>query len=428
MLLAVIYDILLFFLGLIASPIVFYRLIVKNKYRASFWNRLGFRFPLIDKGTRPLIWIHAVSVGETKAVANLAQTIKNEWNNPIILISSVTETGHAEAKKSLPFADYHVYLPLDLSWIIGSIVRRVQPDRLILTESDFWFNFLRAAKNVGAKTALVNGKISDRSFERFKKNSWFHKILFSFIDRYCVQSEAYADRFKQLGVPENKIFVTGNLKYDEANDFTSPGALEEWKKSLGIKKEELILVLGSTHDPEEKLLFTTLNEVWKKVPNLKVIVAPRHPERFSEVAGILKDLSLPFVTYSQKEDREGHEKVILIDAMGLLRKCYQIADVGLVAGSYTTKVGGHSIIEPSHYGVPVIYGPYMYKQQDMVELMKKNNAGLQVSQEGLCEVLTQLLSDPEERRKIGEAGAQMIRDLHGTTKKTEKSLIEMRDM
>lgn len=428
MLLPIIYDLLLIILALFASPIVLYRVIFKKKYRASFWQRLGFSFPVIDKGSRPLIWIHAVSVGETKAVSNLVKSIKKEWNNPIILISSVTETGHAEAKRCLSFADYHVYLPLDFRWLIGPIVRKVRPDFVILTESDFWLNFLRASKKCGAKVALVNGKISVRSFERFQKNSWFHKVLFSYIDLYCTQSELYADRFKGLGVPENKIIVTGNLKYDEADDFLPPEALQAWKKKLGIQEDQLILVLGSTHDPEEKLIFTALKEVWKTIPNLTVIIAPRHPERFSEVAGILRQFQIPFVAHSQIDKREGNESVILIDGMGLLRKCYQIADIALVAGSYTPKVGGHSIIEPSHYGIPVIYGPYMHSQHDMVDLVKKYQAGLEVSPEQLYSTLMLLLSNPDERRKIGEAGARMIKDLHGITNKTEKSLRKITDI
>lgn len=421
----IIYNLVLFVLAVIAFPVVLYRVIVKKKYRTSIWQRFGFGFPIIEKGNRPLIWIHAVSVGETKGIANLARIIKNEWDNPILLVSSITETGHAEAKRSLPFADYHVYLPIDFPFIIGPIMRRIRPDYVILTESEFWFNFLRGAKKVRAKTALVNGKISVRSLERFKKYRRFHQALFSMIDYYCVQSDLYASRFKELDIPENKITVTGNLKYDEADDFLPKDLLLEWKRCLGIADDQLVLVLGSTHDPEEKLIFNTMIEVWKKIPNVTVIVAPRHPERFPEVRNILDQLQIPYVAYSQKESRKGYEKVVLIDSMGLLRKCYQIADVALVAGSYTPRVGGHSIIEPCHYGIPVIYGPYMHTQQDMVDLVQKYQAGLQVPPEGLYEALTKLLSNADEREKLGDAGMKMIKNLHGITKKTEKSLREI---
>jgi 3-deoxy-D-manno-octulosonic-acid transferase len=428
MLLAIIYDLILVFLAIIASPFVLYRLVFKKKYRSSFWQRIGFGFPVIHKGSRPLIWIHAVSLGETKAVANLAKLIKEEWDNPIILISSVTETGHAEAKRNLPFADYHVYLPLDFGSLIGPIVNRVAPDYVILTESDFWLNFLKSAKSTGANIALVNGKISHRSFERFKKIHWFQKTLFSYIDLFCTQTDLYATRFKALGIPNEKIIVTGNLKYDETDDFLPTAVLQDWKNKLKISDDELILVLGSTHDPEEKMIFNVLKDIWKLIPNLTVIIAPRHPERFQEVERIIHQLQIPLSIYSKIEKRQGNEPVILIDGMGLLRKCYQIADIALVAGSYTQKVGGHSIIEPSHYGIPVIYGPFMQTQSDMVELLRTYNAGLQVPLEGLYSTLMLLLTEPEERKKIGEAGTRMMKELHGITKKTEKSLRKIRHL
>ena len=180
MILSFFYEIALWLLALIYLPKLIYDYFFRKKYNQSIARRLGFNFPLITKGKRSLVWVHAVSVGETKAISSLIKTIRNQLNNPIIVISSITETGHDEAKRSIQLADYHVYLPIDFRFIIRPIIKRAAPDLVILTETDFWYNFLKSAKDSGAVIALVNGKISERSFRRFKKTPYFTKetILF----------------------------------------------------------------------------------------------------------------------------------------------------------------------------------------------------------------------------------------------------------
>ncbi len=424
MIFKIFYELGLIVLALVAMPMFLYRLIFEKKYRSNILHRLGFDFPKINKQNRPLIWIHAASIGETKAIATLAKKIKIEWDNPIILISSVTETGHAEALKSIPEADFHAYLPFDFGWIIRPIVKRIQPNLVILSESEFWFNFLDASKKNKAKVVLVNGKLSLRSLNRFSKFHWAVDPFFNSIDLFCVQGELYAERFRQLGIPQEKISVTGNLKFDEKDDSMPPEEREQWRNTLGIDSNRPILVLGSTHDPEEKLFLDQLEEVWKKFPSLAVIIVPRHKERFNEVASLLDAQKIPFAIFSLKTPCEG-KKVLLMDAMGVLRKCYQIANIAFVGGTYTPKVGGHSIIEPARYGVPVIYGPYMYSQPDMIELVQRYKAGLQVPSEAVSATLIDLLSSPAKVSEMGASGLRMLADLQGITNKTEKCLKEI---
>lgn len=413
------YDIALLLLSLFQLPKMLYMRIFHKKYRDSLAKKFGKGFPPITKGDRTLIWIHAVSVGETKAVAPLAKLLQTELANPFILISSGTETGHAEAQRSIPSADAHVYLPFDFSWIIKPIVKQVAPDLVILCESDFWFNFLTESKKQGAKIALINGKMSERSFQRYRKVPRFAKALFAPFDSLCIQSVHYEERFQNLGLPIEKMHVTGNIKFDDSPQALSTEQLNTWKTSLGLSKEDLILVVGSCHDPEEKLVLDAAEKLWKRFPTLRILLVPRHPERFNEVSTLLQQRGIPYRRYTELN---GHPtigvKVLLMDTMGLLRKCYQLADVAMVGGSFTERVGGHNIIEPAWYGVPVLFGPHMHSQPELLELVNDYRSGQQVPAEALESALNQLLENEAQRKNLGQAGLKLVGDMQGATRRT----------
>lgn len=417
MLLSFFYEISLILLGLAALPKMLYMRLLHNKYRQSFSKRFGKDFPRIEKNGRYLIWIHAVSVGETKVAASMVKMLKAELNNPLIVVSSVTETGHAEAQRSIPLADHHVYLPFDFGWIMKPIIKKVSPDLVILCESDFWYNFLNTAKKQGAQVALINGKISEESMKLFKKAAWFSERLFALIDVFCIQNRHYKERFEDLGVPPEKITVTGNMKFDDACPQLTPEQLNAWKKQLGIREGDQVLVIGSTHDPEEKQFLALLQDLWQDHPKLKVILVPRHPERFNEVASIIQRQNISFQRFTSMNGQDP-VKVILMDAMGLLRKCYQLADVALVGGSFTNKVGGHNIMEPSWYGVPVLFGPFMHAQPELVELVEEYGSGEQVGMGNLGIVLDNILKNAEKRQSLGKAGLKLVSDMNGATRKT----------
>lgn len=419
---SLLYEFALILLALAALPQFLYQMVFKGKYRGNLLKRFGGGFPDIKKGARPLIWVHAVSLGETKAVAAFVKNIRLKYDNPIIVFSTITETGHVEACRSIQ-ADHHVYLPFDFGWVIGPIIRRTAPDLVVLCESDFWYNFLKTSKQVGANVVLVNGKLSVRSKERFSRFRFFARRLFSLIDLFCVQSNLYAWRFKAVGVPEEKIVVTGNMKFDGDYAPLPKEQLEAWRSELGIKKDEPVLVIGSTHHPEEAQILQALEPVWKELPSLKVLIVPRHPERFSDVAALMQKAAIDFRRLSEKNTHERSSPVILIDAMGVLRKCYQLADVAIVAGSYTPKVGGHNILEPSWYGVPVVFGPQMFSQPDLLDLVMEYDAGKQVAMEDLSEELIRLFKDPAKRKKLGDGGLRLAGDVHGATAKTVEEVV-----
>ncbi|WP_068471078.1 3-deoxy-D-manno-octulosonic acid transferase [Candidatus Protochlamydia phocaeensis] len=412
------YECCLWILALLAIPKMLYQLVFYKKYRQSLLPRLGFDYPIFQQNGEPLIWIHAVSVGETKAVVSLVRELKQRFPSSLFVVSSITETGHAEAKRSLPFVDYHVYLPFDFSFIVRRLIKRASPDLVILCESDFWFNFMRLAKAQGASLVLVNGKLSEKSTHRFCKVPFFSKALFELFDFLCVQNALYEKRFIEAGASPEKIHITGNLKLDDEYPQLTAEEVTQWRQKLGIQPDQLVLTIGSSHHPEEQLILQLLKEIWKSFPTLKVIFVPRHPERFQEVGELLEKERLLWVAFTDINRRTGKEQAILIDAMGMLRMCYQLSDIAIVGGSFTSKVGGHNILEPCWYSKPVLFGPHMYSQPELVDLIKEYDAGKQVSEEQLQETLFHLLGDSAERQRMGQNGLELIRSLKGSTKRT----------
>jgi len=424
MIITLFYEIALFFLALLALPKFLYQWLFHNKYQKSFKNRLGGGFPPIDKHGTRVIWIHAVSVGETLAVTALAKRIKEEYPDSILIVSTTSETGQAEARRSLAFANHFVYLPFDFGFIIKPILKKANPDLLILCESDFWLNFMQAAKKQDAQIALVNGKLSAASAKRFGWVSPFSKRLFSLIDHLFIQSSDYDKRFAELGIAKEKRTITGNMKFDVAHPALSLEEKNDLKTKLGLKEGDRLLVVGSCHDSEEQLVLDALEPLWGQFPSLKIIFVPRHPERFATVYQLLQRQKYPSGRFSEAP-LDPQTKLILIDAMGLLRKCYQLADLALVAGSYTPKVGGHNITEPCWYGVPVIYGPFMHTQKELVTLMKSYQAGLQIPPEALTETIQRLLTSFAERQKLGENGLKLVSEANGATEKTWQGIKKM---
>ncbi len=412
------YDLCLLVGLLLMLPRVLVQLWKKKRSAGSVWERFGVGIQPIDKGNRKLVWVHAVSLGETKAVAPLVERLRQTLDDPIIVVSSITATGHAEAGRTMPFATQHLFLPLDFSWIMRRLMSKIRPDVVIVTETDYWFNFLSAANEAGSRLIVVNGKLSERSTQRFCKLSFFSHKLFGLFDAVCAQSEEYRSRFESVGVASNKITVTGNLKFDATLPRNSPEELNHLRERMGLKAGQVIITAGSTHDPEERLFLQTCREIWVKHPQMKLLLVPRHPERFDEVARLLVSEGIPFCRYSDTIPSRGDSRVVLVDAMGVLKECYQLSDVAIVAGSFTSRVGGHNILEPCHYAVPVIFGPHMHAQPELERLMLQAGAGLKVAPDELSIALSNLFSDTALRAQLGQAGEAFITANRGAIART----------
>jgi 3-deoxy-D-manno-octulosonic-acid transferase len=409
-----IYDLALLLYTLLSLPKFIWEAIWLGKHRKSFLEKLGFKMPVFTlpaAGVR--IWVHSISMGETKAVAPLVEQIRKQIPNACIVISTTTETGLSEAKRSMPELDHYFYLPLDFSWTMRRLTHRIKPDLLLLVESDFWYNLVSFNK----KVVLVNGKISETSQSRFRFFSFFSKALFSQFDLLCLQSQRFASRFENLGVAPSKIVVTGNLKFDQPFPHLD---IERWKTDLGINPHDKVITLGSTHDPEEDQLLSAIEPLFDMFPTLKILLVPRHPERFAAVTALLEKKKIHYAKFSDHLPKQGNERIILIDAMGILGACYQLSDIAIVGGSYVSHVGGHNIFEPAALGIPVIFGPHMESQRDLVDVVVHGGAGKQVPLDSLTSTLELMLKIPPLEMK--KAGLKLAEEVQGATGRTWKSI------
>lgn len=380
----------LYFL-LIAPKLLWERL--KGKRHPALMQRLGFGLP---KPNKKVIWIHAVSVGEIKAAQPLFKALKSQ--DIYLFISTTTATGMAEAKRSLPGADFYSYLPLDFTWVARRFVKALNPAHFILVESDFWPNLLKKLKKNGTKISLVSGKMSDRSAKRFDLLRFFSKHLFALFDHICVQNEEYFQKFLPFTNRE-RLHVAGNLKLDLKPEVVQ----ENW--SL----EGPVITVSCTHAPEEELILDALiGGPWI------LLLAPRHPERFSEVAALLKKRNIPFGRFSEKTIG----KVILIDAMGKLPLCYCQSRLTIVGGSFIDRIGGHNVLEPCLYGSPVLFGPFTFKQNEFTARVLSAGAGLQIPHIELEKTVELFFSNPSMEKRMCEGATQVTLQGRGATEKT----------
>ena len=308
-------------------PKILYRCCTQKKYFETIKLKLWPKIlqPPQTQGHR--IWIHAVSLGETKAIIELTLQLKKIYPDSYLIISSGTDTGHAEAKKSIPIADEHIYLPFDFSFIIQKLVAKIEPTLVLVCETDFWHNFLSFSKAIGAKIALVNGKISAKSYQRFKSLPLLKDKIFQHFDLFCLQNETYLSRFKQLQIDVAKLKVTGNMKFDTPLKLISKN---EFRHELKIDHSADIILIASTHELEEELLLTTLKPL---LSDLIVLLVPRHPYRYEKVANQLKNLNFSVIKYSEKK-AVTKGQILLLDQMGLLQGAFQISQLTIMGGSF----------------------------------------------------------------------------------------------
>lgn len=412
--LKLVYNFVLLLVGILMLPKLAWDCFVYKKYRRSFKERLGLKAPRFSIPANSMkIWVHAVSMGETKAVVPLVQMIRDQYPQAAIFFSSTTETGHDEAKKTMPGLSGYFFLPIDFSWAVKNITRQLNPDLLILVESEFWYNLVHAVKNV----VLVNGKISELSYKRFRHFSFFAKRLFSRFGLLCLQSQRYASRFASLGIDPAKIVVTGNLKFDQPLQNVD---ILKWKQELGITDRDRVITIGSTHAPEEEWILDSLEKIGHDYPTLKILLVPRHPERFNAVAELLARKGIAYARFSDHKPKTGNERIILIDAMGILNPCYRVSELAIVGGSFAKHLTGHNIFEPAALGVPVLFGPYMESQKDLVEIVTSACAGQQISIEDLPKVVPQYLQHPPTHMR--QAGLQLAQEVHGATHRTYQAI------
>lgn len=417
------------YVGIIAlfSPIVLYRALVHGKYREGFKEKFLGHVPELSgppkNGKR--LWFHAVSVGEVNVLRPLLKLIREEKPDWDCVISTTSLTGMRLAEKLYGEQHRVFYCPLDFSWAVESAMQRIKPDALVLVEQEIWPNLFALAKKHGVKIALVNGRFGESGYRRYKRFRFFFKPVFEKIDLLAVQSETYAGWFHCVGAHGDAIEITGSMKFDGAQFDRGNAKTRQLAELAGISENDIVFLAGSTQDPEESYaleIFESLAETW---PQLKLILVPRHPERFEAVAALLDAKNADWIRRTQLEHAKPGQKkrIILVDCVGELGAWWGLTHIAFVGGSMG-KRGGQNMIEPAAYGAAVSFGPNTKNFRDIVELLLHNEAAIVVhDQEEMRNFVQQCLEEPPFAEELGRRASTLVQNQLGATRKT-LSLLE----
>ena len=404
---------------LVSLPYWVYRIVRHGKYWGALKERFGHVPDRLHAINGPVVWVHAVSVGEVLAVAGLVEELKRTMPTHRVMVSTTTETGQELARKK--FGEENVlYFPLDFGFAIRPYLRALKPEMVVLAETEFWPNFLHEVQANGARIAVVNARISDRSWPNYKRFRWALRRMLAHVDLFLAQTDEDAARLKSIGVEADRVRVSGNLKFDVKLP-VEPAIVGSLRKALAAGNAGPVLVCGSTVEGEEELLLKAFADVRAKNPLAVMILAPRHPQRFDEAAELLRRLQVDFHRRSQWAGEGLASGVLLVDSIGELAALYALADVAFVGGSLVAR-GGHNIIEPALHGVAIVVGPHTENFRDIVGLFRKREAVRVASAEDLASLLPALLANDSERRALGRRAQQTIEMQVGATARTLSAL------
>jgi 3-deoxy-D-manno-octulosonic-acid transferase len=440
-------DFMYIIAGVLYSPVVLYRTVRHNRYRTG-WDQ---RFGKISRNDseKKCIWIHAVSVGEVNAAKTVVQELQKNFSNLEIVISTTTDTGQVRAQALFGSQHKIIYFPFDFSWVMRRAFRNINPAICLLMELEVWPNFVTMARKTNVPVVIVNGRISDRSFSRYSRIQPLIKNVFGKIELALAQTEEYAERFKKIGVPEKNVVVTGSLKYDTAQaddkvegtdilaeQLNQAGWTFPKNSKYGVQGTPYIWVAGATGPGEEEIILDVFKQLQlqKEYENLKLVIVPRKPERFDEVAQIITSAGFQCLRYSgfkeaaKNESRTmSHESrtVLLGDTMGDLRKFYSLATI-IFVGRSLVPMGGSDMMEAAALGKCTMFGPHAFNFKQTVDDLLKNDGAIMVNnKQEFFKATRKCLSDPAYAQKIAENGQQVIKNNQGATKRTIEELAKI---
>lgn len=412
------YSLVLALLALGYLPLFLVRKVWGAGYPVALRERFGFVSvpPPPTPGGR--FWVHAVSVGEVMAAVPLVQALRVRWPAADIVVSTVTATGERVARARLQETASTITFPLDFGGAVRRAVRRVGPGCFIALETELWPNLLRAFRQAKIPAVLANGRISDRSYRRYKLVRPLFRRVLADMTFFCMQSEEDARRIISLGARPERVLVTGNLKMEAPSG--DAGAAELWRRLLHLGQAP-VLVAGSTHRGEEALVLDAFAALRPKSNGLRLVLAPRHPERLDEVESLAQGRGLSVVRRSRVAAGNA-APVILVDTMGELASIYAVADVIFVGGSLVP-IGGHNVVEPALHAKPVVFGPHMTNFRDAAALLLRADAAVQVTDGAdLTAALARLLDDGPARETLGRAAWTAVRGHQGACVRTVTAL------
>lgn len=414
---------------LLAFPWLLYQRLRHGKYREG-WAEKFLGQVEARGGNKPCVWWHAVSVGEV----NLLQPLLERWErlhpNWDCVISTTTQAGYHLARKK--YAPRQViYCPLDFTWAVRRAMRQIRPRLLILTELELWPNLIASAKQQGAAVAVVNGRLSEKSFRGYRRLAWLVRQLLLQLDLVAVQNEEYASRFRSLGAVQDVVHVTGSIKFDGARISRKLEQVQRLAQLAGIKKDDIVFLAGSTQDPEETLALNVFEKLSSEFSRLRLILVPRHPERFDEVAALLDRRGLAWQRRSKLPPAPSLQPpaparcILLIDAVGELGYWWGAAHIAFVGGSLSNR-GGQNMIEPAGYGAAVSFGPNTWNFRDIVALMLDRQAAVIVKDETELESFVRnCLRDPAYADGLGRRAQELVLQQQGAADRTIELLEDL---
>ena len=413
---------LLLTLGLvILLPYFLFQALAHGKYITGLRQRLG-AVPQIDG--KPVIWLHCVSVGETQAARPLALRLKQEFPHHALVVSTTTLTGQTLARDVFRNqAESIFYFPFDWRWSARRALKAINPAAVLIMETELWPNFLRECKARHIPVALVNGRISRLSYRRYTLIKFFLGRVLSCLSVAVMQSDVDAERLQSLGMAREDLFTAGNLKFDAEVVGELTGKTEELKTRFGLRSGAPLILAASTHSPEEETMLESIKQLRTKQP-VRLMIAPRRPERFNEVAALIQKSGLSWARRTdQPQPEDANAAVILLDTIGELPATYSLADVVFVGGSLVDR-GGHNVLEPAATGAAVVTGAHTHNFHAIVDLMVEAGALVQlpsfVTTEEITNVFAELLASPGTRDELGRRAKQLVIDNQGAAERTIK--------
>ncbi len=419
----IIYDVIFFIFTLIYLPLY----LLRGKFHQGFCRRLG-SLPAGLNLDRP-IWIHAVSVGEVVSIKGLVTELRKVYPQKKIVISTVTATGNKIAETLVNEGDFLTYLPLDFSFIVKGVLKKINPCVFIIAETEIWPNLINCLYKQKIPVITVNGRISDNSYGGYQTIKLFIRPILKKIKQFCVQSQTDALRLENLGVAKENIQVTGNVKFDINLDDAARINPSVYRQKLWLTQDDKLLVCGSTHPEEEELIFKAYKELLVTFPKLKLLIAPRHPQRSNDIANLAADngfMPIQISSITGSCPTCINKVVFILDVIGELFNYYAAADIVFMGGSLV-KTGGHNIIEPASLQKPVIFGPHMFNFRDISELFLKNKAAVMVqNQVELVAKIKEILLNVSAAKEMAERSYGLIIANRGATMKNIQVIKQVR--
>jgi 3-deoxy-D-manno-octulosonic-acid transferase len=419
-----IYSLLLVLAILVLLPRFLFDALHHGKYVAGLRERLSRLTPLPQDG-RPVIWIHCVSVGEAQAARPLVKGLRDRFPQHRLVVSTITQTGQNLAREIFrQDVDRVFYFPFDWSWIVRRTLTSINPAAVLIMETELWPGFLRECSIRQIPVAIVNGRLSAQSFRRYRMIKGFMARVLSSISLAIMQTEADAERLRHLGMDANKTKVSGNLKFDAGTMAVSNSLTAEFRERFQREDTQLILA-ASTHSPEERIILAAFKHITSTSNSpVQLMIAPRHPERFTEVAGLIDSAGLRWTRRSAPRTSDDLKtQVILLDSIGELQAMYALASVVFVGGSIA-RSGGHNILEPAAVGACIITGPHTHNFHQIVQTFVKADAVIQlprIPESGaalaLANVISPLLANRERPDELGKRARALVHENQGATQR-----------